>query len=657
MTQAIDQDLAPIVTTSYGECEAGWGSTELNIMNQLFKRGNAQGQTILAAAGDEGATDCDAGPLAIEGLTVDFPGSSPYVTSMGGTSFNEGNANGTTQYWSGNSSSSMDNAGSAISYIPETIWNDNSIDSFAGGGGGASAFFIKPAWQTGTGVPADGSRDVPDLSLSASNSHDTFLYCINVALNDSCTSGFRIASGVDINDLTTAGGTSFDSQIFGGMLALVEQKIGPPYGVGNANQIIYALANNTAYYTPGTTCVGNLSCTVVFNDVTTGNNDMPCQADTPSCPNAVPLVTGFSTGLGYDLASGWGSVNVNNLASAWNVVTPLVLAPNLSATTLTASASSVIATTAVTLTATVTGMTVTSTGTQQLTTVPGPTPAGSVQFFDNGVAVGSQVALNASGVATYQLATGCSALGQQLLTAAYLGSSTYQGSKGPALAPDGAAQTSNGSTEVNPLIVSVTAGTCPTFTITPLSQTVTTPSAGTPVASLTLASVNSFAGAVTLTASATETTSYAPGFSFNINPVNLTASGATSSATFTLTLTGIVANLHMPSAPGNTDSGTVLARNTSPPKPPAKGTWYAAGSGATIASILLLALPRKRRLGGLLLVAFAIALISGVTGCGASSQAGPPAASTNPYAGTYYVTVVGTSGSLSTSATVTFDVQ
>jgi hypothetical protein len=302
-------------------------------------------------------------------------------------------------------------------------------------------------------------------------------------------------------------------------------------------------------------------------------------------------------------------------------------------------------------------MTVTSTGTQQLTTVPGPTPAGSVQFFDNGVAVGSPVALNAGGIATYQLATSCSALGQQLLTAAYLGSSTYQGSKGPALTANGAGQTSNGSTEVNPLIVSVTAGTCPTFTITPLSQTVTTPSAGTPVASLTLASVNSFAGAVTLTASATETTSYAPGFSFNINPVNLTASGATSSATFTLTLTGIVANLHMPSAPGNTDSGTVLARNTSPPKPPAKGTWYAAGSGATIASILLLALPRKRRLGGLLLVAFAIALAGGITGCGASSQAGPPAASTNPYAGTYYVTVVGTSGSLSTSATVTFDVQ
>jgi len=76
MEYAIDADLAPIVTTSYGLCEAGIGSTDLNLLNQIFMQANAQGQTVLAAAGDSGATDCDAGTSAIEGLAVDFPASS-----------------------------------------------------------------------------------------------------------------------------------------------------------------------------------------------------------------------------------------------------------------------------------------------------------------------------------------------------------------------------------------------------------------------------------------------------------------------------------------------------------------------------------------------------------------------------------------------------
>ncbi len=514
MTQAIDQNLAPIVSASYGECEAGWGSVEMNIMNQLFKQGNAQGQTILTASGDEGATDCEGGTSAIEGLNTDFPSTSPYVTSMGGTSFNEGNATFTTQYWNSNSAGTTNNAGSAISYIPETIWNDSSINNFAGGGGGASAFFIKPAWQVGTGVPADGARDIPDLALSGSDSHDTFLYCVNVASGQSCGNGFRVVSADPTlnNNLTAAGGTSFDSQIFAGMLALVEQKIAA-HGLGNANPVIYALANKTAYYNPGQNFLNNQ--TVVFNDVTVGNNSMPCVVGTPSCPNIPVPVVGYSAGPGYDLASGWGSVNVYNLANAWNAVTPLglgSLGPNLSSTALTASSAYLPAGSGSTLTATVTGMTVTSTGTQQLTTVPGPTPTGAVQFYQNGTAIGAPVTLNASGVATYQLATSCANVNQQLLlTAAYTGSPTYQGSIGPALATGetglsgGAGQTLDGTVIVNPLIVSVAAGTCPTFTINPTASSVTTSTTGAPIAAtFTVASVNGFAGTVTLYATLTE---------------------------------------------------------------------------------------------------------------------------------------------------------
>ena len=379
MTYTIDNNLAPIVTTSYGNCEAAWGSSELIALNALFKQANSQGQTVLAAAGDSGATDCDSAAYpdtneAIEGDAVDFPGSSPYVTSMGGTQFS-GDAEATgsgstwaaTPYWAGTSGSDV--VSSALGYIPEAVWNDvtGGYADFGGGGGGPSAFFTKPAWQVGT--PSDASRDVPDIALNASDAHDPFLYCVNVAAangSESCTSGFRISGG----GLTVAGGTSFDSQVFGGMLALIEQKLGSR--LGNINPTLYALGNSS-------------NKSAVFHDITTGTNAMPCIAGTPNCGNGGS--TGFSAAAGYDLATGWGSVNVSNLAADWSAVTPLCNAltnicsgganngANTSVTALTALPSSVAAGATVTLTATVTG----SAG----------TPTGNVQFLANNAALGS----------------------------------------------------------------------------------------------------------------------------------------------------------------------------------------------------------------------------------------------------------------------------
>jgi hypothetical protein len=216
---------------------------------------------------------------------------------------------------------------------------------------------------------------------------------VNVALGSSCTNGYRIAN----NNLTAAGGTSFDSQIFGGMLALIEQKIGAR--IGNANPTIYALANNSTYYTPGATVLTNSN--VVFNDVTAGNNQMTCTTGTPNCPTGGSI--GYTTASGYDLASGWGSVNLYNLANAWKSVAPLGSGSNgttTSATSLTASPGSVAAGASVTLTATVTG----SAG----------TPTGTIQFLVNGAIVGSGT-LNASGIATYTYATSCSNLAQLAL--------------------------------------------------------------------------------------------------------------------------------------------------------------------------------------------------------------------------------------------------
>jgi subtilase family serine protease len=615
MSWAVDNNLAPIVTTSYGLCEAGWGTVDLNSSEIIFKQANAQGQTVLAASADQGATDCDAGPTATEGLAVDFPGSSPYVTSLGGTQFNEGNATGATTYWSGTNGAV--GQGSAISYIPEQPWNDESLGSYGGGGGGASAFFTKPAWQIGTGVPADGARDVPDISLTASNGHDPLLICVNVATGVSCGSGFRQSS--TSSTLDVEGGTSFDSQIFGGMLALIEQKLGTR--VGNANPTIYALANNTVYFTPGMTTL--TLPTVVFNDVTSGNNAMACTSGTPSCTGGTE---GFNAGNGYDLASGWGSVNLTNLANAWNLVKPLgvgSLGANTSVTALTVSATTIAAGGTVTLTATVIG----SAG----------TPTGTVQFFANNVALGSAVSLPSSGIATYSWVTSCSALGQQVLSASYSGDTNYQGSIGPVLTPNGSTATANGSFQTAPVVVQVSSSSCPDFSLSTTTPTVTAAAGGTiPSVTVAVTPINNFTGTVTFSAVSTSTSGYAPTFTFAPASVNITSSAAASTV---LTLSGITASLQLPGAPGQADPGTMVAKTGGKTAP-----WYFAGSGVTIASLLLLIVPGRRRLGGLLLLILAIGLIGGATGC-SSSQSGPPTTttttSTNPYVGTYTVTVTG----------------
>jgi subtilase family serine protease len=391
MTYAIDQNIAQVVTTSYGACEAGWGTTELVQLGALFKQAAAQGQTVLAASGDEGSADCDAGPSATQGLTVDFPGSSPYVTAMGGTQLNDGTATGATQYWS-NSEGPTTNGGSALGYIPEVVWNDASSGSFGGSGGGASEYFTKPAWQQGTGVPNDGSRDIPDVSLTASEAHDQFLYCVDDRTSTStplsCTSGFRASD----TTVKTVGGTSVDSQIFGGMLALITQKVGGR--IGNANPVLYAMGNNATYYTPGATIATNSN--VVFNDIISGDNKQSCSAGTPDC-SRLGGTMGYTAANGYDLATGWGTINLTNLANAWTKVAPLSSGSNGSAasnTALTVSPGTVTAGATVTFTATVTG----SAG----------APTGTVQFLVNGAVVGTGTLTN--GVATFTYTTSCANL-------------------------------------------------------------------------------------------------------------------------------------------------------------------------------------------------------------------------------------------------------
>ena len=130
---AIDQNLAPVISISYGLCEQNNSAAIRSIVQQ----GNAQGITLLAASGDSGAAACDAAfsrPQATQGMAVSFPASLPEVTAVGGAQFNEGS----DSYWSASNTAS---SASALSYIPETAWNETDATGLAASGGGASILY------------------------------------------------------------------------------------------------------------------------------------------------------------------------------------------------------------------------------------------------------------------------------------------------------------------------------------------------------------------------------------------------------------------------------------------------------------------------------------------------------------------------------------
>jgi subtilase family serine protease len=232
LTYAVDQRLAPIISSSYGECEAGVGPTGYATLNAVLEQAASQGQTVIAAAGDDGSTDCYGDkPLSTAvqtGLAVDFPGSSQYVTSLGGTEFPAADvAAGNTTYWTA-AAGSTDTIDSAVSYIPEGVWNDDSSQyGLSSGGGGVSIYTAAPTWQANVpGIAAGASyRMVPDIALDASPDNAGYLYCTSDTTGwstgqvASCNNGFRDSS---TQDLTVAGGTSFAAPIFAGMMAVIE---------------------------------------------------------------------------------------------------------------------------------------------------------------------------------------------------------------------------------------------------------------------------------------------------------------------------------------------------------------------------------------------------------------------------------------------------
>jgi hypothetical protein len=353
----IDNNLAPIMSESYGVCEAELGAGGNQFHNTLWEQAAAQGITVLISAGDSGSAGCDGvnegETVAQYGLGVNGFASTPFNVAVGGTDFNV-DVDTALTYWSLTNNSSQS---SAKSYIPETTWNDSCADSglfdacsppplttylndgyylLAGSGGPSSCTnptgtfpnitcsgnYSKPSWQTGMGVPNDNARDIPDVSLFAA---DGFHYSFYVFCQmDANASGGGNSSSCDLNapytEFQGGSGTSISAQAFAGIMALVNQRHGRQ---GNANYVLYPMAAQS-----GASCnsspITNSSC--IFYDVTVGNNSVICQGGSPNCSSATPgqygiMVSGSSAAYPaasrYDLATGLGSVNVANLVNKW----------------------------------------------------------------------------------------------------------------------------------------------------------------------------------------------------------------------------------------------------------------------------------------------------------------------------------------------------
>ena len=365
----VDNNLAGVMSESYGFCELGLGTGGNQFFNSLWEQAASQGISVFVSTGDSGSAGCDShnnrSPAPSQfGLQVNGFASTPFNVAVGGTDFNDPLT--PSVFW--NSTNDIHQS-SAKSYIPESVWNDTCTNpefvdfgfsnsaatncnnpqlspfvNTVGGSGGASSCingdggdisscsigYAKPSWQSGTGVPADHVRDIPDVSLFASNGFNGSFYII-------CQSD--VGGGDNSCDLTQPnlffqgfGGTSVATPAMAGIMALVDQKTGSRQG--NPNYVLYKLAAKS-----GASCnsSGTLTSTCIFYDVTTGTNSMPCVKSVPGCtfnPSTAQygVLNGYTAAPGYDLATGLGSVNAANLVAQWSSVTTTF---KPSATTLT----------------------------------------------------------------------------------------------------------------------------------------------------------------------------------------------------------------------------------------------------------------------------------------------------------------------------------
>jgi hypothetical protein len=385
-----------ILSLSFGACEALQTPAYVNYEDTTFSQAAAQGISVFVSSGDAGGEGCEGLTTASTlYLSISDYCASGSVTCVGGTEFADTASPST--YWS---SSNGVGAASALSYIPEGGWNDPlysaGVYRAASSGGGVSTIIAKPSWQKGTGVPADGFRDVPDISFSGSV-HNAYIVCQNASGGNGCDPANFGALAV--------GGTSASAPSMAGVAALINQKLGGRQG--NMNPLLYKLAASTP---------------TAFHDATPASSGVTtCSLTTPSmCNNSVPTTTtaltpalsGYALTTGYDQVTGLGSLDVNAFLTAAGLPTPTGV--------VTASPATITISQTVKFTATFTAP-----------SGSGGTPTGTVQFYSNGTAIGSVLTLANGSATTTGLAF--APAGTYAITASYSGDSSFGPSISPAL--------------------------------------------------------------------------------------------------------------------------------------------------------------------------------------------------------------------------------
>jgi subtilase family serine protease len=250
-----------VIERSYGGCEPAWRQSApdaLALMQHVLMVAVAHGITVVASAGDRGSTDCQTNGNVgdpVPELATRYPATSPYVTGVGGTALALDHANRIVQ---------------------QPAWNDAPLGELRGGGGGQSALFARPAWQSARGVPG-GHRAVPDVSFLADMNVGYAFYC---------------SVGCPTTGWHRSGGTSAGAPLMAAGLALVDEarrRVHQPR-LGNVDPLLYRLARARG-------------ARRIFHDVLRGTNDV--------------LGVGCCTARrGYDLATGLGSVDFAALAAA-----------------------------------------------------------------------------------------------------------------------------------------------------------------------------------------------------------------------------------------------------------------------------------------------------------------------------------------------------
>ncbi len=552
-----------IVSISYGECEAFNGAASNAAYSAAYQQAVTAGVSVFVSSGDQAAASCDASEsgvtAATHGISVSAFTSTIYNVSVGGTDFGDTVAGTNSTYWNTTNSATF---GSALSYVPEIPWDDSCASvliatyvtgnpsevtygssgfcnsptasgdgllNIVGGSGGPSgcatgtpttsgvvsgtcAGYAKPSWQVLVGVPADGVRDIPDVSLFAANGifGHAYVFCY------SDPSGGTPCTGAP-SGWSLAGGTSFASPIWAGFQALINQKAGARQG--NPNPEYYTLAATEYGASGSTTCnstLGNgVGSSCVFYDVTKGDMDVDCTG-TNSCylPSGTygvlstsdsSYLKAYGTTTGWDFATGIGTVNVTNLANAW----PASTSPNFSLSA---------APTSVTIVQGGAG------GTSTITVTPAGGFTGSVTLSASGLPTGVTAAFGTNPATTTSVLT---------LTAS-------------ATATTGAATVtitgvSGALTHTTTVSLTVNASANFSLSAAPSSVTIVQGAAGG-TSTITVTPAGGFTGSVTLSASGLPTGVTA---AFGTNPatttsvLTLTASATATTGAATVTITGV----------------------------------------------------------------------------------------------------------------------